>query len=84
VERLEQVRLAGAVRPGHQDETRLQLQVELRVRAKVAKRERAYDQPATEAPLAVPLSGRSGFARVSVGNDRSTRLITPTPPNGWA
>src|ERR687897_454614 len=27
-----------------------------------------------EAPLAVPVSGRAGSARASVGNDRSTRL----------
>ena len=45
VQRLEQVRLAGSVGPGHQDEPRLQLEVELGVRAKVSERNRADDQP---------------------------------------
>ena len=37
VQRLEQVRLAGAVRTGHEHEARLELQVELRVRAVVPR-----------------------------------------------
>ena len=66
VQRLEQVRLAGAVRPGHEHEPGRELEVEPRVRAVVPKRDRGDDQPATEAPLAVPLSGCSGFARAPV------------------
>ena len=34
-----------------------------------------------EAPLAVPLSGRAGSARVSVGNDRSIQMGSNDPPD---
>jgi hypothetical protein len=67
VQRLEQVRLARAVRAGDQDEARLQALFEPRVRAKVDERDRLDDQLSrAEAPLAVPTSGRAGFARASV------------------
>src|SRR5581483_6061716 len=47
VKRLEQVRLAGAVRADGQDETRTQRQLEARVRAEVRERDRGDDQPAS-------------------------------------
>jgi hypothetical protein len=66
VQRLEQVGLPGTVWAGDQDKPRLEPQIELRVGTKIAKRECGDDQPATKAPLAVPASGRSGFAGASV------------------
>src|SRR4029077_8393154 len=44
MKRLEQVRLAGAVLPDDQDQTRLQREVESRVRADVPERDRTDDQ----------------------------------------
>jgi len=46
MERLEQIRLADTVRSMHQHDPRLELQLEARVRAEVAKRDLADDQPA--------------------------------------
>jgi hypothetical protein len=45
VQRLEQVRLARAVRPRHEDEATLQLELEPLVRPVVAERELGDDQP---------------------------------------
>jgi hypothetical protein len=50
VERLEQVRLAGAVRPGDEDEAGLQDELEAFVAAEVSKRDVTDDQ----APLLSP------------------------------
>jgi hypothetical protein len=47
VQRLEQIRLAGAVRAGDEDEARFELQVEPGVRADVPERDGADDQPLT-------------------------------------
>jgi hypothetical protein len=47
MDRLEQVRLADAVRAGHQDEPRRKVELEPGVGAKVAKRDVADDQPAS-------------------------------------
>jgi len=44
VQRLEQVRLADAVRPDRKNEPRLQLQLEPFIRAKVAQRDAGDDQ----------------------------------------
>jgi hypothetical protein len=44
MERLEQVRLAGAVRPDGEHQTRLEFKLESRIRPDVAKRDRADDQ----------------------------------------
>jgi hypothetical protein len=44
VERLEQVRLPRAVRADREQETRLEAQLEARVGAELAERERADDQ----------------------------------------
>src|SRR5207244_4519605 len=72
VQRLEQVRLAGAVRADGQDETWLEVELETRVRAVVAKRDRGDDQPASRmgmiryeksAPLPFITAGRSGLIR---------------------
>src|SRR5207237_1442093 len=66
---LEQVRLAGAVRPGHEHETRLQRNLEACVRADVAQRNAFDDQPASligmikyqkSSPSAVIRPGRNG------------------------
>ena len=65
VKRLEQIRLPGAVRAGHEHQPGLQLDVEPSVRAEVPEGGRRDDQPA-EAPLEVPPSGPTGFARASV------------------
>jgi hypothetical protein len=46
MQRLEEVRLAGAVRTDDEHEPRLQLELELRVRADVPERDRLNDQPA--------------------------------------
>ena len=46
VQRLEQVRLAGAVRPDDQDEPRLEVEFEPRVRPDVAQGDRRNDQTA--------------------------------------
>ena len=46
VQRLEEVRLPGTVRPVQQDDTRHELELERRVRAEVAERDLADDQPA--------------------------------------
>src|SRR5438876_100617 len=45
VKRLEQVRLAGAVRPDEKHQTRLELELEPRVRPDVAQGNRANYQP---------------------------------------
>src|SRR5439155_1679522 len=45
VQRLEQVRLAGAVRPDDEHQSRLEVEVEASVRPDVAQRNRADDQP---------------------------------------
>src|SRR5207237_3786026 len=47
VQRLEQVRLPRTVRPHDEHEPRLEPEVESRVRAVVAKRDRLDDQPAS-------------------------------------
>ena len=47
VQRLEQVRLPGAVRPDHQHEPRLEREVERGVRAKAPERDPRDDQPAS-------------------------------------
>jgi len=47
MQRLEQVRLAGAVRADNQYQPRLDVEVEPLVRPDVAKRNRADDQPPT-------------------------------------
>ena len=47
VQRLEQVRLAGAVRPGDEDEPRLERELEPGVRPEVAERDLGDDQPAS-------------------------------------
>jgi hypothetical protein len=65
VQRLEQIRLTGTIGADEKDETPLELEVEPGVRTKIPELERSDDQP-TEAPLAVPLSGRTRFARASV------------------
>jgi hypothetical protein len=44
VKRLEQVRLAGAVRPGDENDTGLEVDLEACVRAEVAKRDLARNQ----------------------------------------
>jgi hypothetical protein len=44
VQSLEQVRLAGAVRPRDEDDTGLEPEIETCVRAKVAERDGAYDE----------------------------------------
>jgi hypothetical protein len=46
VQGLEQVRLAGPVRPRHQHDARLELELEPLVRAKVSEDELANDQAA--------------------------------------
>ncbi len=46
VERLEQIRLAGAVLPGDQDDPRREREIERRVRAVVPERDAVDDQPA--------------------------------------
>jgi hypothetical protein len=45
METLEKIRLAGAVRADRQDEARSEVELEPRVRAVVAERERLDDQP---------------------------------------
>ena len=45
METLEEIRLAGAVRADRQDEARAEAELEPRVRAVVAERERLDDQP---------------------------------------
>jgi len=65
MQRLEQVGLAGTVRPGDKHQTSLELQIELGIGAEVPERERS-DYQAAQAPLAVPSSGRSGSARAPV------------------
>jgi hypothetical protein len=47
VQRLEQVRLAGAVRADDEDEAGLQLQLERVVRAEARERDQRDDQPAS-------------------------------------
>jgi hypothetical protein len=53
VQRLEQVRLARSVRTRDEDEARLELEVELSVRAEVPEREVLNDQPAGDQPASL-------------------------------
>ena len=45
VQRLEQIRLAGPVRPRYENQSARKVQVELGIRAEIPERNRAYDQP---------------------------------------
>ena len=81
VQRLEQVRLAGAVRRRPRARARLQRELEPRVRAEVAERELADDQPASRigmiryqksSPSAVIRPGRSGLISFSATSSAAT------------
>ena len=61
VERLEQVRLAGAVRSDHEHQARLQLELEASVRAEISERDRVDDQ-ASE-PASKKVTGGSASRR---------------------
>ena len=74
VQRLEQVRLPGAVRPGHEHEARLEVELEPRVGAEVPERDPRDDQPARRigmirylksSPAAWIRPGRSGLISFS-------------------
>ncbi len=83
VQRLEQVRLAGAVRARHEHEARFEGEVERRVGAKVAERDPGDDQPARRigmirylksSPAAWSRPGRSGLISFSVISSSTHRL----------
>ena len=68
VQRLEQIRLAGPVRPDDKYEARLQLELEPSVRAEISQRDLVDDQALTGQGrrLRCPFRGRAGFARAPV------------------